>query len=160
MGLKDKLLGTDDGIKEFPDEFEPTSEVQQKIDQMKPGDIKDFLTKGMDKPKDKPVEKKPEPKVEDKIPEPVTPLEEEVPLEEKAPESKISSNITVYITPKNFDKSKELLEKTVNADYKIGVQAGIMVDKENFESVTLIMKQLVERGYLVVFNGEKVEPVF
>ncbi len=171
MGIKEKLMGKDSSIysgkpkEEFPDDFQENTEA---IKESEDRDIAEFIRrkKGEKEEKAKPLkeelEKVEEPVKPDPTPEPVkdkSPVETMQPVEEEKV-SNLAKILTIYMTPDKVDATKEALKSSLDANYMLGLQAGIQVTKENVEEINSILRYLADNKWLVVVSGEQVEPLF
>ncbi len=171
MDLKGKFLGKKTEDKQsYPDSFEPSEQAKEAMEDAEDMDIKDFLQNKNTELKEREVQKKQkeekelsleenfEKELEDEK-EVVKPSEvaQQSPSEKK--QSNLSSLLTLYIDEKTVERDQKALQDAVEAEYVIGLQAGIQVNKDNIDQVKPMINLLVKNGYLVAVSAEKVEPV-
>lgn len=162
MGIKEKLLGKKDISME--EEETPTDFVENKkvIAESEDVDIAEFIRKKKVQREEKEAKKygreEPEEEPEPEQVKDISPVTEEPMEPEKI--SFTQKVHTIYMTKNLVDETKKKIFQYTTEDYGIGMQAGIVVTKDNVEKVSSILKYLAENDFLVVFTAQKAVEIF
>ncbi len=159
MDLKKKVLDVkrkfleEKPDQEFPEKFDLSKKAEKNINEA--GDIEAFLHKKKEEKGDKQENTEETEEIEE--------LEEEKPVEstnKPTPESNWSNLLTLYIDNKNVEISKKPIDLVIQKGFVVGLQAGIVINKENFVKVKDMLNFLTKNGFSVVVSAEKIDPVF